>query len=330
MMDDDLRTLRDFGDSLGHEPPATLVRQRERMLRARPRRRGFGWTMTALVAVVTAAVVAVPTLLISSWETVPPPVGQRPADVRGALNVLLVGTDSQAGSPRFAQGARTDTMIMLHLPADRKKVTAINIPRDSWVRIPRCGSEPARTGMINSAFDRGGLSCAVKTVETLTDVRIDHMIEVDFAGFKQVVDALGGVEVTLAQPVDDPKSKLRLPAGKSLLNGEQALGYMRLRYYGDGSDIQRIKRQQKLIQAMAKKAKRTLGDPAELRAFMAVAAKSVKTDEALDMESMIELVSSLEGASVTFRTVPWQPRPDNPRTIQWKQPEADRLFATLR
>jgi LCP family protein required for cell wall assembly len=280
--------------------------------------------MTALVAVVTAAVVAVPTLLISGWETVSPPAGQRPADVRGALNVLLVGTD---GSDKVA---RTDTMIVLHLPADRRKVTAINIPRDSRVRIPRCGSEPARTGMIDSAFDRGGLTCAVKTVEMLTDVRIDHMIAVDFAGFERLVDALGGIEVTLARPVDDPKSKLRLPAGKSLLDGERALGYMRLRYHGDGSDVQRVKRQQELVEAMAKKAKRILDDPAELRAFMAVAAKSVRTDEALDVEAMIELVSSLEGASVTFRTVPWQPHPEDPDTIQWKQPEADRLFATLR
>jgi LCP family protein required for cell wall assembly len=184
--------------------------------------------------------------------------------------------------------------------------------------------------MINSAFDRGGLTCAAKTVETLTDVRIDHMIEVDFAGFARLVDALGGIEVTLTRPVDDPKSKLRLPAGRSILDGERALGYMRLRHYGDGSDIQRIKRQQKLIQAMAKKARRALDDPAKLRAFMAVAAKSVRTDEALDMEAMIELVSSLKGASVTFRTVPWQPHPEDRNLIQWKQPEADRLFATLR
>ncbi|MFI7449409.1 LCP family protein [Nonomuraea sp. NPDC049714] len=330
MMDDDLRMLRDFGERLEHEPPATLARQRERVLRAGPRRRGFGWTMTALVAVVTAAVVAVPTLLIGGWDTVRPPAGQRPAEVTGALNVLLVGTDDRAGSAQVDQGTRTDTMIVLHLPADRKKVTAVNIPRDSIVEIPRCGSQAARTDMINSAFDRGGLTCAVKTVETLTDVRIDHMVEVDFAGFKRLVDALGGVEVTLARPVDDPKSKLRLPAGKSVLDGERALGYMRLRDHGDGSDLQRIKRQQKLIQAMAKKVRRTLDDPAELRAFLTVAAKSVKTDEALDVETMIGLATSLEGASATFLTVPWQPHPQDQNRIQWKQPEADRLFDTLR
>ncbi|WP_336209766.1 LCP family protein [Nonomuraea sp. LPB2021202275-12-8] len=327
---DDLRILRDFGEELAHEPPATLVRQRQRMLRARPRRRTFGWPMTALVAAVTAAVVAVPTLLIGGWDTVRPLAGERPVKVTDALNVLLVGTDSQAGTPRFRKGARTDTMIVLHLPADRRKVTVVSIPRDSIVEIPRCGSAPARTDMINSAFDRGGLSCAVKTVETLTGIRIDHMIEVEFAGFVQLVDALGGVEVKLERPVDDPKSKLKLPAGRNLLNGETALGYMRLRNYGDGSDIGRIKRQQQLLYAMAKKAKLVLTDPAQLRAFLAEAAKSVRTDEALDLETMAGIASSAQGSSVSFRTIPWRPHPQVPNRIQWRQPEADKLFGTLR
>ncbi|NUW44810.1 LCP family protein [Nonomuraea rhodomycinica] len=329
---DDMKLLRDFGAALEHEPPATLARQRNRLTEAKPRRRRVGLLVTGLAAVATAAAVAVPTLVLRGHQTVAPPTGARPAKVTtGTLNVLVVGTDGEAGSERFRHGARTDTILLVHVPADRKEITAVSIPRDSLVQIPRCGSQPPRKDMINSAFDKGGLACTVKTVETLTDVRIDHMMEVDFTAFKQVVDALGGIQVKLREPVNDPKAKLRLPAGTSVLNGQQALGYMRLRSYGDGSDIQRIKRQQVLLRAMLAKGKKMLTDPAKVRAFLGVAGKSIKTDEGFDLETMADLAVSMSDTRLTgFLTVPWVPSPDDPNRVVWKQPDAGRLFARLR
>lgn len=327
---DDLKMLRDFGRELEHQPPATLMRQRQRLLQARPRRRRLPWLMTGLVAVATMATVAVPTLLLSSRETVSPPAGARPAKVSGALNVLLVGSDSQAGSERFRNGARSDTLLLLHLPADRKNVTVVPFPRDSMVRIPACGSSPARRGLINSAFDTGGLACSVKTVESLTKVRVDHMMELEFSGAEAIVDALGGVEVTLPEAVDDKSTKLKLAAGKHMLNGEQALGYLRLRRYGDGSDIHRIKRQQALMMSMLKKAKQRLKDPAAMRDFLTTASKSIKTDAAFDLDTMIGIAGTLEKSKVRFVMVPWTPDPNDQNRIVWKQPAADQLFATLR
>ncbi|MEV0352891.1 LCP family protein [Nonomuraea sp. NPDC050680] len=330
---DDLKMLRDLGRELEHQPPATLVRQRQRLLQARPRRRRLTWLLTGLVAVATmatVATVAVPTLMLAGRRTENQPAGARPANASGVLNVLLVGSDSQGGSDRFDNGARSDTILLLHLPADRTKATILSFPRDSMVRIPACGSQPSRRDMINQAFGTGGLACSVKTVETLTKVRIDHMMEVEFSGVEDVVDALGGVEVTLPRAVDDKNAKLRLPAGKQVLNGKQALGYIRLRHYGDGSDIQRIKRQQGLMMSMLKKAKQRLKDPAAMRDFLTTVSKSIKTDPEFDLDTMLGIAGTLEKSKMTFVTVPWKPDPDDQNRVVWAQPAAERLFASLR
>ncbi|GIH94926.1 LCP family protein [Planobispora siamensis] len=204
----------------------------------------------------------------------------------------------------------------------------MNLPRDSIVRIPACGTAPARTGLIKSAFDTGGLACTAKTVETLTGVRIDHAMEFDFQAFREVVDALGGVEVRLPAPVDDPKTKLKLPADRVVLDGEKAIAYARLRWYGDGSDIQRIARQTALMQSMPKTARRALTDPVRLRSFFSAATRSVKSD--MDLGTMVTVAESVRESRTLFLTVPWRPDPDQPNRIIWKQPEADKLFRTLR
>lgn len=336
---DDLRMLRDFGAELDHEPPATLVRQRERMLRARPRRRWTGWWAAGLVAVGTAVAVAVPTLLINGNTVAAPSAGMSGPDMSGTRNILVIGSDTRDGpgnaeyGPALARspgkgGKRSDTILIMHVPADRGQVVGVSVPRDSIVEIPSCGSSPARKGMINSAYDSGGVSCLKKTLEKLTDLRIDHTVEVDFTGFKGMVDALGGVEVTLRTPVDDKASKLKLPAGKSMLNGEKALGYVRLRRYGDGSDVQRIKRQQILFLAMLKKARTVAGRPEVLREFLGAVRKSVRTD--LSLESMAALAGGMSKTKVSFVTVPWTIYPEDPNRLVWKQPEAGRLFERLR
>src|SRR5690606_12757286 len=164
----------------------------------------------------------------------------RPVNSTGALNVLLVGSDTREGenlkygTKMQNAGKRTDTMILMHISPNRDNATLVSFPRDSIVQLPPCvadnGTEIApRVGQINSAYNDGGIACTIRTLESLTKIRIDHFVEVDFTGFKHIVDALGGIRVCLRQPVDDEKAKLKLPSGWQTLRGEAALGYVRLR-----------------------------------------------------------------------------------------------------
>ncbi|MFC4011568.1 LCP family protein [Nonomuraea purpurea] len=280
-------------------------------------------------------------------------INPRPPET-GALNVLLVGSDTRAGdgNARYGQqlartadagGKRTDTIILLHLSPDRDKARLISFPRDSMVQIPRCKNETTkqemapRRDMINSAYSSGGIACTMSTLETLTGIRIDHFVEVDFSGFKNIVDALGGIEICLKSGVNDKASKLVLPPGKSLLNGEKALGYVRLRKYGDGSDIQRIKRQQIFLSKVVGKATSSelLTDVGKLTDFISAAASSVTMDPDLanDTQQLIEIAMSarqLTASGVKFTTIPWIPDPADENRVVWKQPEAGQLFNSIR
>lgn len=272
----------------------------------------------------------------------------RPVNATGALNVLLVGSDTREGDNlQYGQkmenaGKRTDTLILLHISPNRDNAMMVSFPRDSIVQIPACEAEngaqlPAQVEMINAAYNLGGISCTIKTIESLTKIRIDHFVEIDFTGFKSIVDALGGIRVCLRQPVDDKKSKLTLAAGWHSLNGEKALGYVRLRNYGDGSDTQRIKRQQVFLAQVVKKATSSdlLTDPGKLLGFVQAAAGSVKMDPDLagSTETLLEIglsAKKLTANGVKFITVPGGPHPDDKNRVQWRQPEADKLFTAIR
>ncbi|GGO75855.1 hypothetical protein GCM10012289_51870 [Nonomuraea cavernae] len=272
----------------------------------------------------------------------------------GALNVLLVGSDTRAGegNAKYGQelartadagGKRTDTMILMHISPNRDQARLVSFPRDSMVQIPRCKNEttkqemPARRDMINSAYNSGGIACTISTLETLTGIRINHFVEVDFSGFKNIVDSLGGIEICLKSGVNDKASKLTLPPGKSLLNGEQALGYVRLRKYGDGSDIQRIKRQQIFLTKVVQKATSSdlLTNPVKLPGFVKAAAQSVTMDPDLaeDPEQLIQIAQSAQkmtAGGVTFTTIPWMPDPEDANRVVWKQPDANELFNAIK
>ncbi|MDP4506701.1 LCP family protein [Nonomuraea turcica] len=281
-------------------------------------------------------------------------INPRPPDT-GALNVLLVGSDTRAGegNAKYGQqlartadagGKRTDTIILMHISPNRDKARLISFPRDSMVQIPRCKNETTKQemaphrDMINAAYNTGGIACTMSTIETLTGIRINHFVEVDFSGFKNIVDALGGIEICLKSGVNDKASKLVLPPGKSLLNGEKALGYVRLRKYGDGSDIQRIKRQQIFLSKVVAKATSSdlMTDVGKLRDFIAAAAGSVTMDPDLanDTERLIEIAMSakqLTAKGVQFTTVPWVPDPENPEArVVWKEPDATKLFTSVK
>ncbi|MBB6345942.1 LCP family protein [Nonomuraea muscovyensis] len=266
----------------------------------------------------------------------------RPAKMAStALNVLIVGSDRRdGGNSRYGRlaGERTDTIMLAHLSSGRDNAMVVSFPRDSLVRLPACqardglpGQQP-HLGMINESFNSGGIACTWKTVETLTGIRIDHFVKVDFSGFTSMVDAVGGVEVCLPEPVHDAKALLHLPAGRQTLNGEQALGYVRARYsFGDGSDIGRIQRQQMFIASMVKKVMsgETLTDPARLLGFLDAGTKAVTTDPALTPGVMKDLALSLRGLNagrIRFITTPWHYSLTHPGRVEWVQPQADRLF----
>ncbi|MBZ6142021.1 LCP family protein [Streptomyces olivaceus] len=267
--------------------------------------------------------------------------------VRGAQNILLIGSDSRsgAGNGRYGRDSgteRSDTTILLHLAADRDSATAVSLPRDLMVDVPGChrpdGSLAGPTfTQFNSAFSVGGSACSIRTVEKLTGIRIDHHVVVDFQGFKEMVDALDGVEVCLRKPVDDKDADLRLPAGRVTLDGEQALGYVRARKsLGDGSDTDRMDRQQRFLGALVNKAQSNgvLLNPVKLYPVLDAATSSLTTDPNLaNLRGLYDLVRGLRDIPterVQFLTVPRESFTGDPNRDQLVQPDAEKLFTRLR
>ncbi len=273
---------------------------------------------------------------------------ERPAQVvMDAQNILLIGSDSRAGdNSKYGRddggSQRSDTTILLHLAADRKSATAVSLPRDLMVEIPACrtGDDKEtreRFGQFNSAFELGGTACTIRTVERLTGIRIDHHMVVDFNGFKDMVDAVDGVEICLKEPIDDKDAHLELPAGRQTLNGEEALGYVRARKtLGDGSDTERMDRQQRFLGALVNKMQSNgvLLNPTRLYPVLDAATKSLTTDPGLDsLRDLYDLVRSMRDVptdQVQFLTVPRQPYRNNPNRDELVEPDASELFKQLR
>ncbi|WP_160825191.1 LCP family protein [Actinomadura sp. J1-007] len=274
--------------------------------------------------------------------------GHRPKRLNGALNILMLGTDGRDGAnarygPAMKDGtARSDTMVLLHLSRGGGRATGVSLPRDLMVPIPACArpdggrSAPVPAGMLNSSFTLGGASCAVKTVEGFAGVRIDHFLQVDFTGFKSVTEAVGGVEVCLPRDVDDRDSKLRLGRGRHVVKGETALAYVRNRHgLGDGSDLQRIERQQRFMGALAAKvlSAGTLSDPRRLLSLAEAGTRSLTTDKGLDLGTMMRIAQGMRGLTagrLRFVTVPVAPYPADPNRVALRRPDGDRFFAALR
>lgn len=174
-------------------------------------------------------------------------------------NWLLVGSDSREGlseadGERYAAGdlsaggQRTDTIIVVHVPSFGGKPTMVSIPRDSYVEVPGYGMDK-----INAAFSYGGPQLLQQTVEQNTGLRIDHYMELGFAGFAGIVDAMGGVTLCPAEAIDDPMAGLNIQAGCQSMDGPTALGYVRTRYASANGDLDRVERQREFLTAVIKK-----------------------------------------------------------------------------
>ncbi|MFE7138608.1 LCP family protein [Streptomyces sp. NPDC057644] len=267
--------------------------------------------------------------------------------VMDAQNILLIGSDSRAGDNREygrddGGSQRSDTTILLHLAADRKSATAVSLPRDLMVEIPSCSTGDDKKSreqftQFNTAFELGGTACTIRTVERMTGIRIDHHMVVDFNGFKDMVDAVDGVEICLKEPIDDKDAHLELPAGRQTLNGEEALGYVRARKsLGNGSDTERMERQQQFLGALVNKMQSNgvLLNPTRLYPVLDAATKSLTTDPGLDsLRDLYDLVRGMRDVpteQVQFLTVPRQPYRNNPNRDELVEPDAGDLFRQLR
>ena len=241
-------------------------------------------------------------------------VDNRPEKISKAEVYLLVGSDNRAGltkqqirdlrvgSTATAAGGRSDTMLLIHLSKSRDRASIISLPRDSLVTIPEHISSldnekiiSARPGKLNSAFAYGGAPLLIETIELATAVKIDHYIEVSFAGFAEIVDALGGVEVCTKVDIDDPKSHLVLSAGVHTLNGIEALKYVRTRGFDGLGDIGRMQRQQQFMSSVLRKATSsgTLLNPFKVKNFISASLASVQLDAGLAPDDLLTLARTL-------------------------------------
>ncbi|MFJ4417431.1 LCP family protein [Streptomyces sp. NPDC088925] len=275
----------------------------------------------------------------------------RPADTdNGSMDILVLGSDSRSGSNgeygRDEGSARSDTAMVVHVYEGHKKASVVSIPRDTLVDRPVCATDGGKTvpaahqAMFNSAYSAGGPACAVKTVESMSGIRMDHYVEVDFTGFKRLVDALGGVPLTTTKPIQDTSSHLSLAAGRHTLDGEQSLGLVRTRHgVGDGSDLGRIQLQQAFVKALIDRVKHVgvLGNPAKAYKLAGAATSALTTDSGLDsVRGLATFGTSLKGvktSATTMVTLPvaYDPQdanrvlPDTAKdTLLWKALRADK------
>ncbi|MEU2249854.1 LCP family protein [Streptomyces sp. NPDC019224] len=265
----------------------------------------------------------------------------RPDDVdNGSQDILVLGSDSRSGANgeygADEGAARSDTAMVVHVDKGHKSASVVSIPRDTLVTRPDCtGDVSGRTvagqqrAMFNTAYEVGGPACAVKTVESMSGIRMDHYIEVDFTGFKKLIDKLGGVEITTTRAIDDPKSHLDLAPGTHTLDGEQSLGLVRTRKsVGDGSDLGRIQLQQAFIKALMQQVKSVgvLGG-SKLYGIADTATKAITTDS--DLGSVTDLAGFAKGLrglgadDVRMVTLPVRYDPADPNRVVPLE-EADR------
>ena len=305
--------------------------------RRRSPSRVFAWVASGVAAVLGFSLVYANTLVTQlddsySRANVDPLVSQAPdpttsdstapdpADLNDgdAINILLMGSDSRDGKNgdiggRVAAGMRNDTTIIMHISADRSRVDLVSIPRDAQVKIPKCKyfdgtSINGKTGDFNISFSNGGrhgdpaeaAACTINTVQQLTGLTIDHWAVVDFSGFEDMINALGGVPICVPERIVSHKAKLNLKAGPQVLNGKQALALARMRTaeVGDvsGSDLQRIARQHELLRQVSRVvlSKNLLTDAGDLTQFLKAAASALTMDPDLaDTKYLLGLAFSL-------------------------------------
>ncbi|MFC8304779.1 LCP family protein [Specibacter sp. NPDC057265] len=268
----------------------------------------------------------------------------------GSLQILILGTDtrdgenSQYGTSEDSGGVgNSDVMLLMDISADNSRVSVTSFPRDLMVPIPDCSAENgdvvpgAAFGQLNAAL-QAGPGCTVSAINDITGLRIDHFMLADFTAVKELSNALGGVEVCVDHAMYDVDgSWLKLPEGKSLVQGEQALAFLRTRHaFGDASDLERIKAQQFFLASMVRKVKseETLTNLPKLYTLADVVTKNLTIDEGLGnipaMTKIATRLAKINLANVAFVTVPTTTFTGDANRVQLLEPDAGQFFAALR
>ncbi|WP_188191208.1 LCP family protein [Nonomuraea sp. SYSU D8015] len=322
------------GDAYGgvRLAPGRTRKPFKRSAKARRRNVIIAGFLSTCVLVTTGVVWATPRQIgtVDAGVTAP--------SARGPENILLVGVDKRDDLTRQQQnrlklgreaGQRTDTMMVIHLSEDHRRITVVSLPRDTWTTIPGKGDHK-----INSAYQFGGPKLTKQTVEAATGLQINRYIEVNILGFIDVVDSLGGVTVCTPVPINDPKTGLNLAAGTHQLDGVQALGYARTRATAR-SDLDRIDRQQQVISALLNRALSadTLANPGKLASFVNSTLSTVKVDPD---DGLLGLATQLRDVSledVKFAEVPLAnvdfKAPTGESAVLWDKQAAKDMFAKI-
>ncbi|MFJ6195465.1 LCP family protein [Micromonospora sp. NPDC092111] len=302
----------------GEQVSETAPVRSDEVARSRPRRRGRRIVLVTLLvlALLGAGGVGAGAFYLRSVEkdvervdafTRVPQESRPPVLARDATNIMILGSDSR--DPERTAGSRTDTIILAHLPKDRKSAQLVSIPRDTWVHVPRSGDggHGGRDAKINAAYAWGGIPLMVQTVEEFTRVHVDHVAVIDFAGFKEIIDALGGVDITVDRDftsIHPPQRTFR--AGRQTMDGETALDYARQRKQFPDGDFARIRHQQQVIKAILDKAATggILTSPGRLNDFVRAASASVSVDREMSLLDMATELRGMRGGNLAFFTSP--------------------------
>lgn len=313
-------------------------------------RRGLG-VLAVVVAIALVAVSLTAYLKYRAiWDSIDRikivGLGHRPPQFNTAMNILVIGSDSRAGANRQfgagITGQRSDTIMIMHIAPDGRNVVVLSIPRDSVVPVLACppeagaagqAAQPGQVEQINATFASGGPGCLWKTVEQTTRVRLNHFVEINFTGFEKIIDDIGGVSICLPFAVHDPQSKLYLTAGRHHVGGAEALAFWRARYIGEGSDLQRIRRDQYLMASLLQGIEHSdlTSSPGQVIRVVTDAARYMTTDAGLSLPAMIGIVQSLRqlhASAVQFIELPTVPYAANPNWVSWP-PGAARLFGEI-
>ncbi|MFI1101187.1 LCP family protein [Streptomyces melanogenes] len=343
------------------ETPPTAPGRRKRKPKASRKKKALMWTGGVLGFVLIAGSTGAYLLyqhFNNNLNTVDVgDAGSKHATSDGPVNILIIGTDKRTGKGNEGYGDKgseghADTNILFHVSKDRSNATALSIPRDLVTNIPECptkqkdGTTKTVRSEANVRFntslgqDGRDPGCTMRTVKALTGLSVDHFMMADFNAVKELSTAVGGVQVCLTKPVNDPKSHLKLPAGKSTIKGEQALAFVRTRHsFGNESDLDRIKQQQQFLSSMMRKMKSdsTLSSPTKMYGLANAATKALTVDSGIGsikkLTSLAQDLSKVDLKNVTFATVPVI---DNPadgkvhKTVVIDPVKAPQVFSMMR